>query len=89
MLRKEIISITNKLIAEGKIFEDQRLAKIMEAYKVRKVGISAKYNFTCVLCGKLVGQEDVFVSCRMKGTSHRWKNSRPIHIRCLETEVKG
>ncbi|MBO8183133.1 MAG: hypothetical protein H0Z28_10135 [Archaeoglobus sp.] len=89
LTKKEVISRFNKLIEEGKIFDGvtvtgAKLSELMEAYRVDKVGRSAKYNYTCDICGKNVGEDDFFVFCRLKGTSHRWKTARPVHKKCLE-----
>lgn len=86
LTKKEIIRRFNRLIEEGRIF-DERLSEIMEAYKVSKVGKnSAIYNYTCCICSRKVLEDDFFVSCRMKRTSHRWKTVRPIHKKCLEVK---
>lgn len=83
LTKKEIIRRFNRLIEEGRIFANEELSEIMEAYKVSKVGSFSKYNYTCCICHRKVSEDDFFVSCRMKGTSHMWKNTKPIHIECL------
>ena len=89
LTKKEIIRRFNRLIAEGRIFDDEKLSEIMEAYKVSKVSKhSAIYNYTCCICGRKVLEDDFFVSCRMKGTSHTWKTVKPVHKKCLEVKER-
>jgi len=89
LTKKDIIRRFNRLIEEGRIFDDEKLLEIMEAYKVSKVGnFFAKYHYTCCICGREVSEDDFFVSCRMKGTSHTWKTTRPIHKKCIEVKER-
>ena len=88
LTQKEIISKFNKLIERGKIF-DETISERMEAYKVHKVSQLAKYKYKCCLCGETVKEDDFFVICRLKGTSHKWKTVKPIHKKCILSDEKA
>ena len=89
LTKKEIIERVNKLIVEGRIFEGTditgvKLSELMEAYKVERFSRFDKHTYSCVLCGKKLGEADVFVICRLKGTSYKWRTVCPIHLKCLK-----
>ena len=84
LTKKEVIRRFNRLIAKGKIFDDEKLSEIMEAYKVDKVGkIAMIYKYNCCICGREVSEDDFFVSCRMKGTLYARKTIKPVHKKCI------